>query len=186
MPTKKHHSSIGRRNLILIVCMLLIIGAVAFAATIHLKGSTATNSQKTGVSSRDTGANTTTPTSTKSNGTKTPSSSPSSGSATANLIAPSGSFVSNHHPNLSGTPAPNTMQSVCTTTPGAVCAISFTNNGVTKSLTPQTADKDGNSYWSWKLQDIELSSGSWHIEAVATLGSQSLNSADVMNLEVAP
>src|SRR5688500_16712624 len=33
------------------------------------------------------------------------------------LQEPSGSFVSNHRPNLSGSPAPNTMQSSCITTP---------------------------------------------------------------------
>lgn len=102
-----------------------------------------------------------------------------------NLLAPTGDFVSNHHPNLSGSPAPSTMTSVCTTTPGASCAISFTKDGVTKSLSSQPTDRGGATYWSWKLQDIGLTVGSWKIQATATLNGKTMTSTDAMNLEIA-
>ena len=101
------------------------------------------------------------------------------------LAEPSGTFVSNHHPNLGGKPAPNQIQSVCTTTSGAKCSIVFTKDGVTKSLPAQMTDSEGTTYWTWKLQDIGLTAGSWHVEAKATLGSQTKTASDLMNLEVA-
>lgn len=100
------------------------------------------------------------------------------------LLAPSGNFVSNHRPNLSGSPAPNSINSVCTTTPGASCKIEFTKDSVTKSLPAQTTDSSGSTYWNWKLQDIDLTEGSWKIEAVSSLNGQSLRASDALNLEV--
>ena len=111
---------------------------------------------------------------------------PASNTGGLALVDPSGNFVSNHRPNLSGTPAPNYMQSICNTTPGAQCQIIFTKDGVAKSLTPQTADRAGAVYWSWKLQDIGLTEGVWQIQAKATLGSQSKLASDAINLEVSP
>jgi len=102
----------------------------------------------------------------------------------APLIEPSGTFVSNHHPNLSGQPAPNTIQSVCATTPGATCHISFTKDGVTKTLPEQKADNGGATYWNWKLQDYGLTAGSWRVQAIASLGSQTKTTDDAMALEV--
>lgn len=106
---------------------------------------------------------------------------------TTTLLTPSAdSLVSNHHPNLSGSPAPNTLSSVCTTSPGASCTITFTKDGVTKSLPAQTTDRGGSTYWNnWSLQGIGLTQGSWHIQAVATLNGQTKNISDSMNLEVA-
>ena len=100
------------------------------------------------------------------------------------LIAPSGIFVSNHHPNLSGAPASNQIQSVCHTSPGATCQIRFEKDGATKSLPPQTTDKGGSAYWTWKLQDIGLMPGSWRVTAKAILNEQIKISSDGMNLEV--
>ena len=104
------------------------------------------------------------------------------------LVTPTGNFVSDHHPNLSGSPAPNTVESVCNTTPGATCQITFTNtnSGVVKSLPSKATDANGASYWNWKLQDIGLTQGTWKIDATATLDSQSKNASDAMNLEVGP
>lgn len=101
------------------------------------------------------------------------------------LATPSGTFVSNHHPNLSGSPAPNQIQSVCTTTSGARCTIMFTRGDITKSLPAQMTDSEGTTYWTWKLQDIGLTAGTWHVEAKATLGTQTKTASDYMNLEVA-
>jgi hypothetical protein len=108
------------------------------------------------------------------------------GDSTTVLINPSGDFVSNHHPNLSGTPAPNTISSVCTTTPGAQCTITFSKGGVIKSLPVQTTDREGSTYWNWKLQDIGLSQGTWEIKAIATLGAQTKSATDAISLEVQP
>ncbi len=110
----------------------------------------------------------------------------SSTTSTATLTAPYGNFVSDHHPNLSGSPAPNTMASVCITTPGASCTISFTNGNTTKSLPSGTANSDGSVSWNWKLQDIGLTQGTWKITATAKLGSQTKNTSDQLNLEVGP
>jgi len=104
--------------------------------------------------------------------------------SSAILLTPSGDFVSNHHPNLSGSPAPNTESSVCNTTPGASCTITFTKDGVTKSLPAQAADTNGFVNWNWKLQDIGLTSGTWKIKAVATLGSQNKSASDAMDMVV--
>lgn len=105
-------------------------------------------------------------------------------SEAASLIEPSGNFVSNHRPNLSNTPAPNTISSVCTTTPGAVCTIHFTQNGTVRSLEARTADKGGSAYWDWKIQDLGLTIGVWKITAVSTLSGQTKTTMDSIDLEV--
>lgn len=105
--------------------------------------------------------------------------------ADADLLAPTGTFVSNHHPNLSGKPAPNQIQSVCVTTPGATCTIVFTKNGVSKQLPNQVTDRGGAAYWTWKLQDIDLTTGTWQVTAKATLGSRTETANDATALEVA-
>lgn len=107
----------------------------------------------------------------------------STGSSLA-LVAPSGDFISNHHPNLSGSPAPNTMSSVCNSSPGASCQIIFTQDGVVKSLPVKTTDSNGTAYWNWQLQDIGLTSGSWSIQASASLSGQTKTASDVMDLVV--
>lgn len=114
-----------------------------------------------------------------------PPSSSKTGGASASLVAPTGNFVSNHHPNLSDSPAPNSMTSVCNTSPGASCKIWFTNDGITKSLPSQVTDAGGATYWYWKLQDIGLTAGSWKISATSSMGSDSLSSTDPTALVVA-
>lgn len=106
------------------------------------------------------------------------------GSPSATLLAPTGNFVSNHYPNLSGSPAPNSMNSSCTSTPGASCTITFTMGGTTKQLPAQTTDRGGSTYWDWKLQDVGLTAGSWQIQAKATLNGQTKTAADAQPLEV--
>ncbi len=99
------------------------------------------------------------------------------------LITPSGNFVSNHHPSLNNSPS---LQSVCVTTPGATCHITFTKDGVVKALSTETADRGGAVYWTWKLQDIGITAGSWRVTAEATWGSQTKSASDTLSLEVAP
>src|SRR5688572_14271432 len=40
-------------------------------------------------------------------------------------VKPYGMLVSHHKPNLDGEPVPNTLNSVCQTTPGAMCEVQF-------------------------------------------------------------
>lgn len=96
------------------------------------------------------------------------------------LSAPIGPFVSNHHLGASSP----TVQSTCTTTPGATCQIIFTNGSATKSLPVQQTDRGGSAYWSWNLGEIGLTKGSWQITAKAVAGSQTKTATDSMKLEV--
>lgn len=103
------------------------------------------------------------------------------------LLAPSGNFVSNHHPNLGGSPAPDTMTSVCDTTPGATCTITFIKDGITKTLSAQSTDRSGSAFWNnWSLAVIGLTAGSWKVQAVAMLDGQTKTTTDPMSLEVSP
>lgn len=114
-------------------------------------------------------------------------SSPSNGStSTLPLTTPLGNFVSDHHPNLSGNPAPNQMASSCTTTVGANCQITFTMGSTTKSLTAKTTDAQGSVYWSWTLQNVGLTEGSWTVEAIATLNGNTKTATDAESLVVSP
>lgn len=97
---------------------------------------------------------------------------------------PTGEFVSNHSPNLSGSPAPNKMSSTCKTTPGAKCQISFQKGSTIKSTPAQSTDSDGNVSWTWDLQDIGLTEGSWDITAIAINGSKKSKASDSMQLVV--
>lgn len=104
----------------------------------------------------------------------------------ATLVTPTGNFISDHHPNLSGSPAPNQMASDCTTTPAASCQITFTMNGTTKSLPAKTTDAQGSAYWNWTLQSIGLTAGTWTVKAVATLNGSASVATDARGLVVAP
>lgn len=118
---------------------------------------------------------------------KTPPESQLSPNAATNayLLSPKGDFVNNHHPTMSG--ATSNMFSVCNTTPGAKCGITFTNtlSGTIKSLNSETTDNNGAAYWSWTPGQIGLNAGStWRVTATATLNGQSKSSTDAINLEV--
>lgn len=104
--------------------------------------------------------------------------------SSAYLIEPNGNFVSNHHPNLSGSPAPNLIQSNCNTTPGASCQIIFEKTGTIKKLPAQVVDGGGATYWTWKLQDYGITTGSWTVKAEASLNGNSKTATDALTLEV--
>ncbi len=152
------------------------------SASAYTKGEPSTSSSK---SSMTTNSTSSTSNSTSSEPGDQKSSSGGGSSADTTLLVPSGDFVSNHSPNLSNSPAPNEISSVCTTTPGATCTITFTKDGVTKSLPQQTTDRGGSTYWDWKLQTVGLTVGTWQINAVATLNGQTKSAADAINLNVA-
>lgn len=164
---------------IVVVAVMVIVGVVYAYHLNHKKKPVPTLNQYTkGQASQ--------PSSSSSSSEQSVSSPNSSktGGASASLVAPTGNFVSNHHPNLSGSPAPNSMTSVCNTSPGASCRITFTNGDVNKSLPEQVTDSGGATYWYWKLQDIGLTAGSWKISATSSMSGSSLSSTDPTPLEV--
>lgn len=108
------------------------------------------------------------------------------GQASTDFLAPYGTFVSNHRPNLGGSPAPSQEQSTCQTSPGASCQIQFTNNGIVKTLESQTADSNGTTIWNWDVKKAGLTEGTWQINAIASLNGQNKNTKDTLTLEVAP
>ncbi len=108
-------------------------------------------------------------------------------SSSGNLVSPYGSFVSNHGPTLSNSPsAPSSEQSVCITSPGASCTITFTMDGVIKTLDAKTADSQGAAYWNWDIISAGFTEGSWTINATATSDGQSKTVKDPLVLQVGP
>lgn len=166
------------------ITLALLIGGAIFVLSKENKISTETPNSTNNSSQSPEDQTPTTPDTTPDQGSKDPPTE----SITPNTetpTTPTGAFVSNHRPNLSGSPAPNSMTSTCQTSPGAACTIKFSKGGVVKSLQAQTADSNGYTVWNWSLQDIDLTAGSWEITAVATIGKNSTSSRDVLNLEVA-
>ena len=188
MVLKYSQHSFSRRLLVLLVVLvLMVIVVLELTNTIHLFHR-ATPSVTAGSSYNSKGE----PKSAASKGASgnksqenNPSNSKSIGT-TISLAEPSGAFVSNHHPNLSGSPAPNTMSSVCNTTPNASCQIHFSINNTVKSLPAKTADVNGAVFWDWAIQDIGLYQGEWKVTAVTTLGEQTKTASDAVDLVVAP
>jgi hypothetical protein len=110
----------------------------------------------------------------------------SGASSVANLIAPTGDFVSAHGTSEHPIPLSATLASVCNTTPGVSCKITFTApDGTTKALSSQITDRGGSAYWnSWTPANIGLSAGTWQVKAVVTSGSQTKTATDAMELVV--
>lgn len=105
---------------------------------------------------------------------------------TQELIPPSGTFVSNHRPNLDGSPAPSKVQSVCNTSPGAACYIEFKGPGGIKKLPTRTAGDDGSTIWTWDIKVAGFSEGAWTVTAVASLNGRTKNTTDPIKFEVEP
>jgi hypothetical protein len=106
----------------------------------------------------------------------------------ATLIAPTGNYVSNHGLNGSSVTYNSQESSSCSTTPGATCQITFTQNGAQpKQLPAEQTDEGGITYWNnWTPASIGLTSGSWQIEAIATLNGQTKTATDALDLVVSP
>ena len=210
MPVRKTDADKNRSKKILGFAALLIVLIATVAAleltnTTHFFHKTAAVSGKIPVIA--TGKTATNPSKTTANTTNTPkpadapptppTTSPpsvksSGGAQTTNqssstLQAPFGSFVSNHSPNLSGSPAPSEEQSICNTTPGASCTMTFTNSdGVVKTLPAQTADSNGSAIWAWDVKTAGFTVGDWKIIATASLNGQSKSASDQLPLKVQP
>lgn len=95
------------------------------------------------------------------------------------VAAPEGNFVSSHRANMG-----STIESVCTTTRGASCDISFTKGGVTKTLGRKDVNSAGAASWIWTPASIGLTPGSWVITATAELSGAQTSSKDPSNFEV--
>lgn len=118
-----------------------------------------------------------------SQNTKEPATNSSSPASSLPLYAPHGEFVSNHNPGKNGSPTQET--SVCNTTPGASCYITFTNGSISTKLPTKTADSSGTVYWYWDVKDdAHLSNGSWTIKAVATNGTDTKTTTDDIPLRI--
>lgn len=179
----------GRTGAIILIVIILIVGGLwikhdsgekkAVSGTIP-SSSTNTKSNQGGIASP---SGTTSGTTTNSVKNPTGSTSTASGSL-AN--PPSGTFVSNHKPNLSGSPAPSSEQSVCNTTPGATCYIEFKQGDIVKKLDSRVADSSGSVIWSWDVKQAGFTEGSWTISAVTSLNGRTKTTTDSLPLEVRP
>jgi hypothetical protein len=111
-------------------------------------------------------------------GNGTPGSGSGSSASGPAPAAPTGDFVSAHTVSSS---AP--VSSVCNSTPGASCTITFANGSTTKSLTAQTVGSNGSTSWNWTAGSL-LGSGTWTVTAVATLNGKTSSATDATNLTV--
>jgi cytoskeletal protein RodZ len=164
--------------LIIIVVVIFLLALTVFLIYKHSHKSNPIINQTDGgqINNNDS------PNSSKGVSDKSNNSSPNASSVS--LVTPYGSFVSNHHPNLSGSPAPNSLTSTCSTSAGASCQITFTNDGLTKTLPAQVTNSSGYTYWSWTLQSIGLTTGSWKIHAISSYNGQAKTAEDSMDLVV--
>lgn len=182
------------KKLLIILSLIVVIILLGYAVIAHKNSywpytaASSNSSDSTPKSPKQEGSEATGPTADKKNTKKgttdTPVTNPPAGSVTPSK--PNGTFVSNHMPNLSGSPAPNTENSTCTTTPGVDCVITFENGSITKSLPAQVTDANGNTMWNWSLSSIGLTDGEWTVTAEAVNGSQTASSTDPMKLVVKP
>ena len=162
--------------LILVLLVIVLISLVYFLVSRSSKNSSQNNtvtqtSQKSSISNNNQ----------NSSSKSTITSSQTNSSTTTVLIAPSGLFVSNH---IQDNNSSSNIQSICLTTPGANCNISFTMGNTTISLGVKTADKNGYVSWQWNTKDQNISSGTWQIKATTTLNGQTKITVDQSNLMV--
>ena len=191
MKIVQKRSKLNKKNAILLVLILLAIGLGITYAYYHSMYSSDSSRKNDPKITKD-GNSSSNSSNSRNGGTiaspladGTPEDSTSTESAPSTKpIAPSGVFVSNHHPNLSGSPAPNTISSTCTTSPGVDCYIELKNGEIVKSLSRQKTDSNGNTSWFWNISDIGLTQGAWTITAIAANGSLQTNSKDPMDLVV--
>jgi len=179
-----------RSTIIWITCSVVIIGAaialwVSYGPrkTSDLPKPKKIQTSQGSQTSKQSFSGTSTPT--PSQGNSTPNTN-STNTQQVNFSAPSGTFVSNHKPNLSGIPAPNTEESTCIVQDGVTCNITFTNGGTSLSLGDQTAGSNGVVSWQWNLQGEGITQGSWIITATAELNGKTMSTQDPLTLDVSP
>ena len=209
MPYKKgktlHHSRVPKKPFliggVLLLLAVLTVAALEFSSTthwLHSESETAgsphsaaaqsragTDHSKPSSGSTDSVKGSTTPAGDKTDDGNTTSTSPvlpgSGSSSSGELVAPYGQFVNFHNPASLDAKE----QSVCSTSAGASCTISFTMGSTTKSLPAKTADGSGAAIWtSWTPRSIGLSKGTWTITARATAGNQTKATEDSTKLVI--
>jgi hypothetical protein len=184
-PNKKWWILGGIVAVILLICILELTDVTHFFHEKKAVSSTITKASSAPPSSSSSSDqaddSTATPSQTPSNPGSTKDTSPTA-DPNAPLTAPYGTFVSNHRVSKeSGT----SEDSVCLTTPGASCTITFTKDDAVKTLAAGTADSNGAVFWNkWDVKQAGLTNGSWTINATATLGGQSKSTKDSLTLEV--
>lgn len=109
--------------------------------------------------------------------------SPTSPGADA-LLPPSGTFLSSHKLSLSGTGAPSNARSVCRTSPGASCWLTFSNDGRNVSFLAEKVDASGVATWDWSPTDIQLTIGHWDVTVTAERGSEQQVVEEAIGLDV--
>jgi len=120
----------------------------------------------------------------KSSPTKTspqPAKNASPEPSSKNLVSPAeqSTYASYHTPGIN-TPE----ESVCVTSPGAICYIQFTRGSEVKRLTKKVVDSSGTATWDWTPGSAGLSKGAWEVSAIASLDGQSKTGSDALDLEV--
>lgn len=171
--------------------IILVMAALEFTNTTHIfhrsKATTSTIPAKA-ITDNEVGNNNTPESSTgeQAGTSKTGDKSITAPSSGADLLAPSGNFVSNHHPSLKETSNSSGEESVCITTPGAECTITFKQGDVTKTLESKKVDNSGTVIWQWDVEDAGFVAGTWQVTATATLNGQTKSTTDLQNLEVLP
>jgi hypothetical protein len=196
--SKRFFSSPLKIILSLIVAGVLIVTVLEITNTTYIfhkkplktnfpttptKGGGSSFNQKGQTPSSNNNSTNNTQTSPSPNNNNPVNTSPAGNTSSSYLISPWGNFVSNHNPGQNGTPTTET--SVCNTTQGASCYISFSNGSVVESLPSQVTDASGATFWNnWSISNLGLTSGSWKITATATLKGQTKTSSDSMELVV--
>ena len=187
MPANKNSKKSNKRLWITALAVVLVIGAVGgyayYRHTSKAKPVTTASAESKGPSTEITSS------SSGTNSAKGDTSDSTSDQTTKNTNPPdkpSGTFVSNHTPRLSSEDLANQENSVCITTSGASCTITFIKGSQTISLPKQETDAGGATYWTWKLQDYGITEGTWTIKAVATMNGQTVSADDPTGLVVTP
>lgn len=100
------------------------------------------------------------------------------------LREPTGTFLSSHRLSQTGSGVPDRARSVCNTTAGATCTITFTRDGVTRQLPPRTTDALGTAEWDWSVSELGLQVGHWDVQVTASRESEKRSVEEAIGLEV--
>jgi len=177
------HKKYSKKTKIIIASLILIILVICvflYSNYIHKNNtkSVTVNTKSASVNNNSvakTGSATSSPEGTQSN-------TQSQQTTGTNLTPPSGEFISNYSPGINNSSLAE--RSVCNVQPGVSCTIYFTNGDITKNLAPQTAGQNGAVLWNWTPSDIQLTSGTWHVKAVASLNGVSATTTDTYLLNI--
>ena len=182
--TMRRHKNNKKKHIIVIasiVALAAISVGVWWLMPRTLTTTTGSSSSTGSTSAKDSSASTTNSTGPTSEANT--SSETTSIDSSVTPIAPSGTFVSNHRPKLSASNQ-GSLESTCSTTPGATCQIEFSQSGTVKTLPAKTVDSSGNTSWTWSLQDVGITAGEWSVRAIATNGSRTSSSQDALSMVV--